>query len=286
MPRRPKIEELIPTCLGTHEAGEPLCDGNPEATGNDAKPCSWRERCMGFMQHLEDTGHDDEQYIELVPIRSRVIQDQTGWKRTAKPVGRSHPQFDKFLRGLVRSYGIRPIRRKVAARTAPKAKKSAKHRANKYSEDKQRQAIARQLIAHFCYTLREETGRKLSLTKRGASLVLPGTLYAIDRRVKSGYLAIYCRKLRRQSGKNAQDIGVATLFPRFRTNNLDIRLAVDVRDVQRVLSTEDQFKLNPTPVRDGAFKTVCKRLDQEGVAQVARALARLIEQDILSLPPR
>lgn len=285
--------DLIPTCLGTHEPEENACDGDPEGAANDSIPCSWRERCIGFKRHLEDTGHDDEQYIELVPIKSKIVQERTGWKRTAEPVNRSHADFNKFCGGLVRLYGVQKLPRALAqaepqapSRSSSRTKKRRPAHGNKYSTDKARQAAVRKIVALFCFTLREVSGRKLSVNRIGGSLVLGGGLYVIDRREKSGYLSIYCRKNRREYGAESADIGVASLHPRYRTKTVDIRLAADVRAVQKVLATEDQFSLNPVPVVDGAFKSVCKRLDVEKATTLAHALARLIEQGIINLPPR
>lgn len=290
--------DLIPTCLGTHDPGEKACDGAPDSGGKDAHPCSWRERCIGFKRHLEETGHDDEQYIELVPIKSKVVQERTGWKRTATPVGRTHKEFILFCVSLVRLYGVRKLARprahakpqgkggtSLCAKKASRGTTSAKPRAYKYSADKSRRKVIRQLIAHFCYTLREMTKRKLKVGARGA-LVVPGGFYIVDRRETSGYISIYCRRVRRSFGPDATDTAIVALYPRYMTITLDARVAADVRDVTKILSPEDAFNISPEPIADGAFSTVCKRLDTDKLTVLARGIAQLIDQGIIQLPPR
>jgi hypothetical protein len=124
------------------------------------------------------------------------------------------------------------------------------------------------------------------LDRRGGSLVVPGALYVVDRRERSSYISIYCRKMRREYGAAAQDIGVVAIYPRYKSNTLDIRIAADVREVTKVLTSEDAFSINPEPVRDGAFRTMCKRLDTDKLTALARGIAQLIEQGIIQLPPR
>lgn len=291
---RPPNLELIPICLGTHEA-IPDCDGDSEAADKGALPCSWRERCMGFQRHLEDTGHDDEQYIEIVPITSRTMKDATGWKRTAQPVGRTHDEFSKFCSGLARLYSIRGLaRRRPVEPDPPKSKtrenkpskasrRKGKPRSNAYSQDKERQAAVKRLIAHFCVQLRQAMGRKLNLDRRGTTLVLPGVLYLKDRRAKSGYVSIYCRRVTR--GQYGRDAAVAALAPRFKNVTLNISLPVDIRDIQKALGPTAST-LTIEPARDGAFKTIIKGLDSDQLEMLAGLIARLAEQGILKLPPR
>ena len=291
---RPPNLELIPICLGTHEV-DPVCDGDPAATDNAARSCSWRERCMGFQHHLEDTGHDDERYIEIVPITSRVMSDATGWKRTAKPIKRTYDEFSKFCTGLARLYHIRALRRSTAVEPDPPKSKTRESRAratrgrskqprsNAVSKDPERRAEIRRLITHFCVQLRQETGRKLNLDRRGSSLVLPGVLYLVDRRNKSGYVSIYCRKKTR--GEYGRDAAVAGMTPLYKTLTMNISVPVDIRDIQKALGPTASM-LNIEPVRDGAFKTIIRGLGKDQLEMLAGQLARLAEQGILKLPPR
>lgn len=291
---RPPNLELIPICLGTHEV-IPDCDGDSTATDKAALPCSWRERCMGFQRHLEDTGHDEERYIEIVPITSRTMMDVTGWKRTAKPVDKTHDEFSKFCKGLSRLYAIRTLPSRRAVESDPSDSKTAedsketprrrrgKPRGNAYSKDKDRQAEIRRLITHFCVELRQAMGRKLNLDRRGNSLILPGVMYLVDRRIKSGYVSIYCRKKSR--GRYGRDAGVAAMVPRFKTLTLNISVPVDIRDIQRELGPTAST-LTIEPVRDGVFKTIIKGLGKDQLEVLAGHLARLAEQGILELPPR
>lgn len=289
MGRKPNLK-LIPTCLATHEEG-PDCDGDPKATGNASIPCSWRRRCLGLKAHLEETGDDDEQYIQLVKIKSKVVRERTGWKRTAQPVGRTHDEFKLFCSSLAARYDIerqpdkpnQPSTR-PKDKSAPRAK--GKAHGNKYSSDKVRKRAIKRIMAAFCFALREETGRNLTLGSRGGKLVLPGSLYALNRLEKSGYISIYCRLVRREFGAKAQDTAVASLYPRYRTKTLDIRINADVRDVQRVLGSDLSITFDPQPVRDGAFKTVCKRLDEDRARELALSIAKLIGEGILDLPLR
>jgi hypothetical protein len=250
---------------------------------------------MGFQCHLEDAGHDEEQYIEIVPIKSRTMSEATGWKRTATPVGRTHDEFSKFCSGLSRLYTIRPMRqRRVVAPDPPKSKtaegkkrasrgRSAKSRSTAYSKDKERQAEIKRLITHFCVQLRQKMGRKLNLDRRSHLLVLPGVMYLKDHRAKSGYVSIYCRKVSR--GRFGKDAAVTAMAPRFKTLTLNISVPVDIRDIQKALGPAAST-MNIEPARDGAFKTIIKRLGKDQLEDIAGLIADLAEQGILKLPPR
>lgn len=287
MGRKLKLE-LIPTCVGTHEPGENLCDGDRESGGKDAESCSWRERCIAFQRHLEDTGDDDERYIEIVDITSKPTRERTGWKRTAKAVDRTFDEFVKFTAGLVRIYNVKKLPPPEKKQKKPSKEKPAKKKKRKMklqSEDPERREKARNAIVGFCKTLRDKTGRKLLLSKRATSPVTPGMFYIRNR---PQYTSVYCRRYSREGrgGTNTQDIAIACLMPRYRANAMEVRIAVDVRHLQRALGRRNNLELNPEPISDGAFCTVCRRLQPNQVETLASAIADLIEQGIIELPPR
>lgn len=252
---------LIPICLGTHEPGNASCDGDPAQTGKARQPCSWRGRCLAFRAHLDQTGEDEEKYIEIVKT-TPAVRKATGWQRTAKPVGGTFEDFCAFVQGLDSGKKIK--------------KKKPQQR---YLRDPNRQQSMKLLLRGFLKNIRRNVPRDMAVSSR--RLILPGMLYIVNRKKTSGYMSLYCRE---RNGAHARDRAVAIIYPKIKSVTVSVGLAVDIRAIQHVCTHQEFDDLGPRPHSDGSFHVMCPRLREAQLELLSKVIGRLIETAALALP--
>lgn len=271
--------ELIPICIGTHESCVE-CDGDPEhKDASGQKPCSFRHRCRGFQKHLEATGDDEELYIDVQTITSAAIKRDTGWKRTAVSVGVTFDHFIEQMNNWARQYDV-PLEPEPEAAPRPKPIAAAKPRqARKASRTKTLNPKLKAMMRHFLDKFSEHVPRKLIRNKR--KLILPGDVYLMDR-MGTGYLV-----LRGRTNKG-HDRGIVNILPRNQTLTLSLQLGCSMEDFTEACSKDARLKFEKQDqvhsIVGGYFRCEVRRATREQLGLVARALGKLIERGIISLP--
>lgn len=275
--------ELIPTCIGTYQDGED-CDGDPDGEGDDTLPCSWRANCIPFQQYLRESEKPIAEFVRTVGI-GKDLQVATGWDEMASPVGRTFDEFKAFCAGLARRYLIRSVEeRKTAAELQEqRAKKRPYAKRASLSKDKVRRTAIQHLITHYCVQLREKMGRRINMDRRCNTLTMPGDLYMVDYRRRSGYIGVFCRHP--NAAKFGKDAAVSSLVPLYRTLTLNVSVPVDIRKVQRKLgSVASTMRIEP--IRNGAFRTIIRGADKDQLDTISTLIADFDKSGILQLPPR
>jgi hypothetical protein len=269
---------LIPICVGTYERGNETCDGRSRARGSEGKPCSWRERCSAFQQHIADRGEEPEAYIEVIDT-SEAIREETGMDQTGRALGRSYDDFKALLDGLSQLYEFEP---------APPVKRPPPPVLKPIPERKPRPRVpernkrTRALESTFLRQVGSELGRSLTLSKR--KLILPGMLYIVDKRaVGNGYVSLYCRA-RGGERRKRRNCPVLIIQPRVRSVTLNVGIAADVREIQRLTTFQEFDVLDPRPNVDGAFISRCTHLDANRLKLLAEVIGRLAKASIIDLP--
>lgn len=277
MARPGRKAKLIPTCLGTYEECV-TCDGDGSVLTTGA-PCAWRGRCRGFQAHIDETGEDEDDYIELVKITTKAVRERTGWTKTAKPKKHDHAGFNIFLRRLEGQYGTVDPEPEPILVPVEKPKKKPK-KVKRRSQSKETHNRLMSLMKHFFVHLKKYVDNDISLSKR--RLILPGMLFTVDARKKTGYITVY-RSILPRRGKKTRKEHVLRIWPMKLAADLTMGLAVDLRDIQRV-TTHDEFDMLGPKAGTSPYNTTFPHLSEDGLALLAEVIGRLVDARILSLP--
>lgn len=248
---------IIPTCVGTFQPSDKQCDGDPRGKTQDERaPCAWRSRCAGLQIHCLEMEVAPPTVVgqlavpALIQLCERYVTDR------------------RIVNG-------RPSSEEDPAPLPPK-----KSEAKPVKRLRTRSPIApdvMELHTHFVEQLRSNfPGRRIATGKR--LLVYAGTLYPIDRRKRSHYIAWYC------STTQGYDKAVAMVIfhPRFR--NVDIALPVWPEAVSDLLNIRAAKKLHVAPWNNGQFKSICAKLDREGIGLCAETIRKLVDTEVIKLP--
>lgn len=256
--------KLLPSCLGEYEAGDDVCDGA------DGPPCIHRDNCVAMQLRMEEQGKTIDSY-------THAREDANG---EAYRVPRNIEKLAKIIAVTKKRYRIKdgaPTRTPKAS-PAPGKKSAEKHKevAKKSKEPvRHRSESAIDLDSWYERWLKiicEQTGRELAEGDPE-----PGQLFTKDRRLKSGYIGLYCKP---ESGR---PVGIGLLVWKPRTGTMDMKYALAPGDFTGV-SKADMKKLKPQDHNDGVFIAISKGLDEAGVALGAEALAKLINDGTIQLP--
>ena len=269
--------KYVPFCVSEYQSGDVTCDGNPKAKTDYAKkPCSWRNRCSAFREHLKNSKDEFEKYIELVPD-DKVMDGEGSYHGRPR---RGRAAFVVWCNALVEKYGVENgvITKKVVAKKkkAPmkKARKASTRRVREKARARKKQLD--KLFEHFKVHFIESLEVYRFTPPRG--VVRPGRLYVIDRRKTSKYVSVYCK------APGVLGIPVALIRFKPRTMTFDIELPVGIEDFVGI-GTDTMKKIHPRPIEDGRFKTTCIGMDKERAAIVAQTIAKMIKRGKIELPP-
>lgn len=242
----PRINPIIPVCVGTYERGHPHCDGDPRADNEAArKPCRWKRRCRGFQVYLNQTGHPPERYVKIVPAppgsgrshiarpHKKTIRDFNRWCLIWLPGARD----GRSQQGLARRKHYKAIR----ARMWP---------------------TANSILAYIKRRLPMDV-----IVGKGKIPVLPGCLYLITK-----YRTLTL-KLRKAKGF---DVGVLRLKFKLHHRAFDLCLACDVRVFKEQCGPELTRALAPEPYARANFQTLIPDADRAKVEKAVDVLAKLI----------
>lgn len=283
-------KKLMPKCIGHYDVGDEACDGEKDgATEDDRISCVFRDRCAALKQHCQANGFTPEQFIKI-----RKKDDDDGERRAYAVAKGDDEQFAQQLAKWSKRWGIsagrvtkskpddkKPKRdgakktrpRDVVDRPGPDAAIRKKAKDAVAAKATESLAEAYQMCAWFTKCLGEATGREVVERQPEAS---EGDLFVIDRMDKSRYAAVYCRK-----GKSAK-VAVASIYPHTRAGTCQIRFPVEADAFDDFPLSRD--KLGIATINDGKFKSRSRKLDKEGIAMAAEAVARLVKSGIIELP--
>lgn len=283
----------MPKCVGHYDVGDVTCDGDPKGgTDDDRMPCVFRDRCAALQQHCKAKGHQPEDYVKL-----KKFEDDDGDKRTYAVSKADDETFVAQLAKWAKRWGVKngkvankkPAKDVKTKPTRPKAKtKDARPRkpptadaraaAKKVlaAQAKASLSEAYEVSAWFTKCLQENTGRPVV---ERASEATAGQLFVVDRMESSRYASVYCRV-----GKKKR-LPIACIYPHTRASTSQIRFAADAEAFNGALSAEHRSALDVVSINDGRFKTRTGKLDREGLAIAAEAIAALIKSGNIRLPP-
>ena len=284
-----KLHELIPTCIGEVEAGDPACDGDPAAASPEAHaPCSWRERCMGFQLHLQHSGEQRSERIRLVTLTGQV-KARSGLDETAEPVGMKPAAFARFCRSAWEAYGPRsptePRGKATPAPTPPapasvgpraprkggRARRSARER-DRAMKDRRAAFSARR--GHLLSRLKAALPSAIRL--RATRLLLPGDVHAVTE-WERGRCTVYVREA------GGRDRGLVRLQHLPSTASANVMLNTDIRKLASVVSRATLVKLDPKPTTMSNFPVIIRAVDDEAISLVAESFGRLIQRKLIQL---
>lgn len=241
-----------PQCLGTHEVGHVQCDGDSSSKKKSERtPCAWRDRCGGFKAHLENISSTADEYLggqEFDRAEADEFGDQCrGWAKEHEVVG----GVAKEKRSGQRPFGARGTCSVAFKEKRQKSQDAADH-------------FVEALMQQFP-TRRAQPG----------TLARLGQFVITDRRTRSRYLAIYC------SGVGAQRVPVAVLYPKARTEGVEVRLPITA---DRWMLGQDSILFAATPISLGAFRCSLGVLGRDQLGRLARTLRAMDRSGGLHLP--
>lgn len=277
-----------PKCLGHYDVGDDDCDGDPKAEeDHNIQPCTSRDRCASLRQHCTATGRSPGDYVKL-----KKMKDRDGEKRTyASPKGDAEV-FSESLAKWADRWGVtngrvtlkEPKRSKKKGKTKKATTKSArpvkppaaatrkKGSAATASKAEGSLKEAYELVSRFTTALAENTERAFAERPTAAE---PGDLFLVDRLPGSRYASVYC------AAPGGKKVAVAIVLPHTNHGTCQIRVAAEPDDFKKSHAS----KLEIVSIKDGRFKSRTKRLDKEGLAIAAEAIAALVKGGTISLPP-
>ncbi|MGW8177337.1 MAG: sigma-70 family RNA polymerase sigma factor [bacterium] len=262
--------KILPHCVGDHEPDNEVCDGD----GADEKPCVHRDTCVAFQIRMKDKGLKAGSYV--------VEKQDADGNAYCEP--KNLEKFGKLMTAVIKHYGVKDGKQTKAPKTAKSASKPAKKaagdakKATKGSipEVKPRAEAAVAMDTWYERWLQiicENTGREF----HDGEAPTVGQLFTKDRRAKSGYVGLYCKV---PAGRPK---AVGYLHYKPRTNSMDMKLPLAPGDYNGI--GKDSLKtLHPEDHRDGVFISVCKGLDESGVALGAEVIAQLVNSGTIELP--
>ena len=257
----------IPVCAGEYERCE-VCDGNPKGIeADDIDPCAWRNRCVAFQAFLKDRKKQPSDYLhEFGEQYANAINGA--------------PRFKRLCDAQIEKYGV--VDGKVTKSGKPERLKNKPTRKARAMSVKTSKALAKKrrarleaLYQHFKMHLIENLVGYKFVPPKG--IVVPGMLYAIDRKNTSGYIAVYCKE------PGVIGVPVAQLILRPKTGTFDVALPIEYVGFSGI-GQAIMRKIHPEPIIEGRFLSICRGMDEEGVALVAQTIARLIKAGKIELP--
>lgn len=278
----------MPKCMGHYDAGDTICDGDKYGeTDTDKMACVFRDRCSALVQHCKSNKTKPSDLV-----KSKKIEDDDGERRTYTFARIEDEDFGALLNRTIERWGINnghvtkrepvePIVRrskpfKARGKQARPATPPSAETRRKATKALKAKALAAKLEAYkritfFNKKLAEATGRDFAETEREAE---PGDFFVVDRMGNSKYIATYC------AAPGRKKIGIALVYPQMRSGLLNIHVAARPKD----FSAAHKRKLDPQD-EDGRFCAKIKGLDVEGATIVSEAIAALIENGAILLPP-
>lgn len=284
-------KKRMPRCVGHYDIGDTTCDGDPKgATDEDKMPCVFRDRCAALQKHCSESGHQPQDYVEL-----RKLEDVDGEKRRFAIAKADDDVFSGQLARWAKRWGIRngrvtlttPIDPEPKKNNKPKKKRArdirirqppsadARRKAAKAIADSAETSVqeAYQMASWFNKQL--ETHTQHAFVTR-ASEARPGEMFIVDRMRSSRYVAVYCR------AEKQRKVAVASIYPQTRAESCQIRFPVPPESFDELPG--DYKRLGIVSINDGRFKSKTGKLDREGLAMAAEAVARLAERGTIKLP--
>jgi len=277
--------------VGYYEAADPNCDGDPQgASENERRPCGWQARCAAFQCYLEDEGRSRDEFLDVI---EEPVLDSDGKLKldgAGEPVTREtcrakegYKVFSQFCEGLTRKDEpplIEQLAQDRKCKTRLEGSKPRKPRkVSRYPGVAERRKHLRVRFEKFLARLFEVLGPERKKRDRCAALI--GQVYLSDSSAKATrYIAVYCRA----TGYDRPLVRVKFLAA---YKAFDAWLPVSCTDLKRALGAKGRTatgEVSPTP-REEYFLSHVRRLDDNGLAAVARAIGVLVKQGKIKLPP-
>lgn len=265
----------MPPCVGEYEDGNLTCNGNPDGVdAKDKSPCAWKARCAAFTAYLTAHKEKPEDYLAY-------------GEKNGQPYAESDQEFVDMLQQMADGKSVVAVEQPGEALDGMAAELNADgsddgdktKRRHETKHFKKKLALALELYEHFQSRLVEELGTKTRFAPADVP-ALPGELITVNRMFTSNYIGVYCRSTK------GHDKPVAQLHYKTRSNTIDILFPIEVGVIPTTLDSIK--KLNLIPFDDGLasskFKSKAVKLDKEGLAHAAKAIAKMIKQGIIELP--
>jgi hypothetical protein len=288
----PRLNELIPTCIGEAEDGDATCDGDQTSSiEHERAPCSWRERCRGFAMRLRATGETAGDHIQLVKLSGQVKR-RSGLSETARPLHLTTAQFTRFCRTALATYGPwRPTEPRgqglaavpprsailVGGRGVSVGLPSEGPRRRSASERerimKARREAFHAMRAWLLARLDEELPRHIQ--RRSTRLILPG-----DFHLDTDWVRFRCTLYVRAKS----DRGLLRIQYAPSTSCVTVWVGTDARRFAAVISRKTLVRLDPKPTTMSSFPVVIRNANDEALSLIAEALGRLLQRGILQPP--
>ena len=277
-----------PPCVGQFEVGDPTCNGDPDGEHEeDRAVCAWRNRCAGLQLHCGNQGFSADEVVATLDYKLLVAlcEKQVETHRIAQGVA-GGPEAEESDGKETKPADGQPEASKAKVEKKGKPKKKTERKQVSPNKKSQRRVSSPkppmkngmlELRAHFETTLRDLfPERRIAAGNR--VLVKPGQFYCLDRTRGSRFVSWYCTVTR------GRDVALALIKFKPGLKCVHIALPVDAEEMRAFLSKDVLAVLDPQSHRDGQFRSVCKRLDHEGVALVVESIKRLAEADLIALP--
>ena len=247
-----------PPCLGLYSETDTICNGDNTATNfEDIAHCAWRDRCAGLKIYLDTTKTDQVEFTSVTPFNALV----------------------RLCQKYVADYEIVDGKATKGQKIEVPIKKPNLEYKQNDNKALNSSFVSQERMHKVFTTTLGDMFHNQRIAKPGKLVFDVGTLYYIDRRIKSGYLSWYCKT------DTKKDQAIASLSYQPTKKTMSIKIPATIDDIYEVSRKSfDKLKIKPLPNKSGQLRSVCRGVDIEKIGLVVGLLRSLHVKGKLILP--